>query len=336
MQTSHTIRKRSDSGRWQAIIKQKQGHQWKQIESKTFDKKIDATQWANSRLSYWQKRQSTDYDNMTILALKELYLDHLAHTVRPTSYETAKSQLKNADWLDDRTISSIKPHEYQELNNTKPQSHLRRMNNFYNYLINNLDMDIKNPFKPKPIKPKEKDTISKAQLGQILSLVKREDYRLAIRIAYYTGMRISEIAGITLDSISPDHIIVDRQWSEKYGFRPPKSKSRTIPLKSGLYQDMLALYKSYPTADLSKRIFRAKYFRAYATEALKKALKDTDLDFVTFHTFRHTFISNLIQSGTDPTTVAYLAGDNVETILATYTHTTDKTKDLAKKAISSL
>ncbi|WP_262359281.1 hypothetical protein [Anaerococcus senegalensis] len=43
MQTTFTIIKRKDSGKWQAIIRQKENNTWKQVESKTFEK-IDTAQ----------------------------------------------------------------------------------------------------------------------------------------------------------------------------------------------------------------------------------------------------------------------------------------------------
>lgn len=57
-QTSFTIRKRKDSNKYQAIIRQKQDNgAWKQVESKGgFDKKIEATQWANIKVAEWQKK----------------------------------------------------------------------------------------------------------------------------------------------------------------------------------------------------------------------------------------------------------------------------------------
>lgn len=65
MQTTFTIRKRKDSGKWQAIIRQKEDNTWKQVESK-FEKKMQATQWSNKRSVYWQGKIETDYDKMTI------------------------------------------------------------------------------------------------------------------------------------------------------------------------------------------------------------------------------------------------------------------------------
>lgn len=76
METSYTLRERKDTGNWQAIIRQKQGNAWKQVQSKTFVKNTDAKQWAINTSSEWQKKIENDYDKMTIRQLKDVFLEY--------------------------------------------------------------------------------------------------------------------------------------------------------------------------------------------------------------------------------------------------------------------
>lgn len=340
MKTSYTIRKRKDSGKWQAIIKQKQNNRWKQVESKTFEKKIDATQWANLNSAEWQKKIENDYDKMTIAELKELYLDYKKHTVKETTFITEKSAIKNADWFDDRRVSEIKSHEYQEINNTKPATHIAYMKTFYNYLINNLDMDIKNKFNTKPKEKKSKTfVINEQDLYNILNLVDKNHYKIAIKILFFTGIRVSELAGLTIDSIKDNHIIIDKQWSMKlHRFISLKSTNsyREIPINLKLKKELKNFIKDQKVLNIDNRLFPYQCYMNMLGRELKIKFKDTEYEGLTCHDFRHSFISNLIEKRVDPITVAYLAGDNVETILKFYTHITKQTKDNATKAIQSL
>jgi integrase len=66
---------------------------------------------------------------------------------------------------------------------------------------------------------------------------------------------------------------------------------------------------------------------------LKKACKAAGLCGITWHTFRHTFASRLIQRGVDIVTVKELLGHSTVTVTMRYTHTNH---DLKAQAVQSL
>ena len=119
---------------------------------------------------------------------------------------------------------------------------------------------------------------------------------------------------------------------------PPKSKNgyRKVPLKTGLYQELM-LYKSSLTAiDISNKVFTDKYLGQNINNKLHNVVRGTKYEGLTSHDFRHSFITNLVQNNVDVKTVAYIAGDNIETILKNYVHTNENTLDIAAKAINNL
>lgn len=338
MYVSYTIRKRKDTGNYQAIIRQKQGRKWKQVESKSFKGKPQANQWAIDRSSYWQSKTSTTYEKMTINQLLDIYLQYIKDTKKYTTYTTAKSNLKRFRSYGDYKPADILPHEYHQISKDMGATSFR-LKAFYNFMINELGMDIKNHIKAQPLKKGNPIILIDADFNRILDRVKPPKRKLAMKIGYYAGLRISEISGLTWDNITPTTLEVDKQRSIlEQKFVTPKSKNgyRTIPLKKGLYQELMQYKASLQTIDITNKIFTDKYLGNNLNAEIKKVVKGTKYEGLTSHDFRHSFITNLVQKNVDVKTVAYISGDNVETILQNYVHTNKNTMDIAEKAINNL
>lgn len=340
METSYTLRERKDTGNWQAIIRQKQGNTWKQVQSKTFVKNTDAKQWAITKSSEWQKKIESNYDKMTIRQLKDIYLESKKLEVRESTFLTIRSNIDNANRFDDKTVYQISRLEILNKNKTESQSHIKYMRMFYNFLINDLDFKISNPFKTGKIK-KESETfvLSKKDFEFLLKRIKHDDVKMGIIILYHTGLRISELAGLTWDCINDNNIIINKQLYDKFDtFSETKSENsvRTIPIHSKLRIHLKTWKTGQTVININNRIFNNKAIGQKITNELKRATEKTYLEGLTPHDFRHTFITNLVQNKTDIITVAYLAGDRVETILKNYVHINDKTMDLSKQAIEMI
>ena len=338
MYVSYTIRKRKDTGNYQAIIRQKQGKKRKQVESKTFKGKPHANQRAIERSSYWQNKTTTSYEKMTINQLLDIYLQYIKDTKKYSTYVTAKSNLKKFRAYGDYKPTDILPHEYHQISKNMGYT-AYRVKAFYNFLIKELGMDIKNNIKAQPLKKGNPIILVNSDFERIIKQIKKEKRILAFKIAYYQGLRASEIAGLTWDNISPTTIEVNKQWSVSLKeFVSPKSENgyRKIPIKKDLYQDLMKYKSTLEIIDISNKIFPDKCLNANLNNELYRALKGTKFETLRMHSFRHSFITNLVQKKVDIKTVAYVAGDNVETILKNYVHTNENTLDIAAKAINNL
>lgn len=339
METSLTIRKRKDSNKWQAIIRQKQDNRWKQVESKTFDKKMQAQQWGNKKVGEWQKKVETDYDKMTIKELKVLYLQYQKTRVKETTYKTIVSNIENADLFDNKTIHELKPHEIQQFSNNAPYSHVVYMGVFFNYLINDLSLDIKNLFKRKrPKKSTKTFVLDEADLEKIKSLIPNKDVKLGVDFLFYTGMRISELSGLTNDCITSTEIHINKQWSVKtHEFISLKSENgeRYIPLHPKLKKS-IGQRKQNKVVSIDNKFFKYKQMDGKLNNSFKKYLTNTEYEGLTCHDFRHSFITNLVQNNVDVITVATLAGDDINTIMKYYVHKSKKTNKRTNQAINSL
>ena len=338
MYVSYTIRKRKDTGNYQAIIRQKQGRKRKQIESKTFKGKPQANQWAIQRSSYWQNKTTTTYEKMTINQLLGIYLQYIKDTKKYSTYTTAKSNLKKFRVYGDYKPSDILPHEYHQISKDMGSTGFR-LRAFYNYMINELGMDIKNHIKAQPLKNGNPIVLINSDFEQIIKKVKQPEKRLAMKIGYYQGLRAGEIAGLTWDNITPTILEINKQWSvkeQKFVTLKSKNSYREIPIKKELYVELMKYKTSLNSIDITNRIFPEKYLGIKINNELKRVLEDTKYEGLTTHDFRHSFITNLVQKNVDVKTVAYIAGDTVETILKNYVHTNKNTLDIASKAINSL
>ena len=338
MYVSYTIRKRKDTGNYQAIIRQKQGRKWKQVESKSFKGKPQANQWAIDRSSYWQNKTTTTYEKMTINQLLDIYLQYIKDTKKYSTYTTAKNNLKKFRAYGDYKPTDILPHEYHQISKDMGNAGFR-LRAFYNFMIEELGMNIKNHIKAQPLKQGNPVILVDADFNRILDRVKPPKKKLVMKIGYYAGLRIGEISGLTRDNITPTTLEVNKQWNRnEQKFSPPKSKNgyRTIPLKKGLYQELMKYKSSLQSIDISNRIFTDKYLGNNLNAEIKKAVKGTKYEGLTSHDFRHSFITNLVQKNVDVKTVAYISGDTVETILKNYVHTNKYTLDIAEKAINDI
>lgn len=340
METTFTIRKRKDSGKWQAIIRQKENSTWKQVESKTFEKKIEASQWANRRSVYWQGKIETDYDKMTIKQLKVLYLNYQKSRVKENTFITIRSNINNADWFDERKPLEIKPHEIDEIILTACYSHIAYMGLFFNYLKDHLKLRVDNLFKAKqPKKSTKTFVINKNDLEKIKSYIPNETVKFVCTFLFYTGLRISELAGLTNDCIENDKIIICKQWNYKIKkFTSLKSENgeREIPINPILKSEIKRYKKLNNVININNKLIDSNYLTTLMNNNFRKYLKNTEFEGLTCHDFRHSFISNLVSNNVDVNTVARLAGDDIKTILNKYVHSTKRATELSINAVNSL
>lgn len=336
---SLTVRKRKDTGNYQAIISIKKANKWTQVESKGgFPSKILANNWAIPRLDYWQKHSANDYEDMTIGKLKEIYIDDLEKRVKQSTLINAKAFLRICNKFDDCRLKEVSPYQYREYKKDLPFSYVSRMHAFYNFLKNELGIHIKNPYKASYV-PKQKDKIVPYETFQgLLQTIKNEDCKMACLLIYNTGIRIAEASGLRVPDIKPSHIRIERQLNHTTKtITTVKSKNgvREIPITDDFYKEFKAFISSRPTLRLDQRIFPQTDPSSALAKIRRYYTKGTQYEGITFHDLRHTYITNLVISGLDLLTVAYLAGDDLNTITKTYIHLTKENYNIAKEFIKN-
>lgn len=158
-----------------------------------------------------------------------------------------------------------------------------------------------------------------------------------ILVAIYTGMRLSELIGLTWDRIdfSKKTISVDRQLQRhdgKFYFAPLKrGTGRTMPLAPAALEKLKALkgasllrQSSLPDG-LQDLVFITPdglpFHRKTVLDWTKSLMEVAKVPVLDFHTLRHTCASILINAGADVLQVQRQLGHaNVRVTLMTYSH----------------
>mgnify|MGYP001035634565 CR=1 FL=1 len=172
-------------------------------------------------------------------------------------------------------------------------------------------------------------------------------YTIAMYCGYYLGLRITEILALEKTDFDFDNDIVyiskkleisDLKKSEMYLTDQMKTKkSRTIlPVPQELKSVLIEWFNYNPfdlvCPDQNGDVIVAGSLRS----ALKIAAKKNGIDFHP-HCLRHTYITNLVKSGTDIKTASELARhSNVQITLDIYSHSNiESKKEAVKNAFDS-
>ena len=233
------------------------------------------------------------------------------------------------------------------------------------------DMIRKNPFKFQmrdllPDDAFKRNALTTEQQKQYLQFIKeygRGNYYDDIEILIGTGLRISELYGLTKNDVDFQNrcIRIEKQLcrtaERPYFVKPPKTKSgiRTIPMSNTVYAAFQRVVQNRPTPKIEMLIDGysgflfldkscmpkvAMHLENYMRSMQNKyaAIMGVALPRVTPHVLRHTFCTNMQRAGIDVKSLQYLMGhSNASVTLDIYTHTNyDAVRQAFQKAASSL
>lgn len=189
--------------------------------------------------------------------------------------------------------------------------------------INQDDVTNKNPYEDSDVNALL-DIVSKIRSsGDTKSQrISKDELFFVTYIAAYSGMRLNEIIQLNTDDIVEKYNIVCFSLNTKIDVKTGKSKTlktrnsvRIVPIHSklssiGLFEFIESKKKLARKCGKAVRLFSCdnKDFSEYFRKKINtKVIKDGDKTR-TFHSFRHTFINKLIQSGQRVEHIAALVG----------------------------
>ncbi|WP_295764550.1 tyrosine-type recombinase/integrase [uncultured Oscillibacter sp.] len=229
----------------------------------------------------------------------------------------------------------------------------------------------KNPFKFKlcDIIPNDayvRDALTKEQQEQYLTFIREHgsgNYYDDVEILLHTGLRVSELYGLTKADIDLDRrrIHINKQLcrtgDKPYFITGPKTKSgvRYVPMSDGAYmafrrvlQNRAATkvemivdgYAGFLFLDKDGKPKAAMHLQNYMRGMQKKFAKlyGDAVPRVTPHVLRHTFCTNAQQAGIDVKSLQAIMGhSNVSVTLDVYTHTDyDAVENAFRKVAANL
>ena len=190
-------------------------------------------------------------------------------------------------------------------------------------------------------------------------------YRFMYNLLYYTGLRIGEALALTYndfeefsyykksdeplrisptsESVNNKHlqgtrVIINKSYvsREKLLKDTKNYKKRTIPLSPSTERLYMRLKEEHKQngGSLEDKIFLYDYSTYNST--IKKACEKLELEPCSCHSFRHTFISNLIKKNIPLTVIEKVSGDNQNTILQRYSHMFESDEVMILTALQDL
>lgn len=194
-------------------------------------------------------------------------------------------------------------------------------------------------WKREPAKKKAVGIFSISEQQKLLKVLYEgtDNYKKGIIICLFTGLRLGEISALKWSSIDFEtrtllvNMTVQRIAVEGYPTKtilyenPPKSDCsiREIPLSDGIIE----ILKSIPRRGIYVlNADRPMEPRTYENK-LKSYLHEAGIPPRNFHTLRHTFATNCIESGMDVKSLSEILGHaDVQLTLNRYVHPTIETK----------
>lgn len=158
------------------------------------------------------------------------------------------------------------------------------------------------------------------QLAILFKRLEHHEKRDIFLFAIYTGLRKSEIIGLTWDCLNAEErtLNVYRQltfnkYTHTYQFTSLKnSKSRVLVLSEQAYEILINKKKMLSDFDEKDFVFKNRENKHYSPTALhhsfKKLMQSLGLGQITFHDLRHTHAVLSLKAGMDVKTLQYNMG----------------------------
>jgi integrase/recombinase XerD len=186
---------------------------------------------------------------------------------------------------------------------------------FWGYLVENAFVKVKLPKKEKkiPIFITEKD------LKNILLQTNNPVLQRIFVVAFYTGMRLSEITNLKWEAVDLENKRLKVQITDN--FTTKNKKERMIPISDLIMEDIIINKKENNSEYVFSKACKYKYSNDYVTHKFKRAVRQAKLsDKIHFHTLRHSFASNLVQKGVSLCVVKELLGHEDISTTQIYSH----------------
>jgi integrase len=162
-------------------------------------------------------------------------------------------------------------------------------------------------------KAKERGVLEKNEVDKLFSLDwPSAKSRMAVLIAYHTGMRMGEIRALRVCDIHQDYIAIEHSWGNKSKMKCTKTQEKgKIPILPPLFNEIMAYVKQMGLFKLDSLLFPGKnpeipYNNRQIGKDFNKMLEKIGIDDairkkrnIVFHSWRHLLAKNLAEKGTN-------------------------------------
>ena len=336
-----TFRKRS--GSWQALVKKKG---FGQI-GRTFDTKAEAETWAKTVESEMVRGvfvTRNEAENTTLAEALDRYEREIIPSKKGAVQESSRIRIWKRTPLSKRFLASIQGKDIaawrdERLKKVSPKTvclELALLSHVFMIAVNEWGMaGLVNPVQQvrKPKLPQGRDRrLRPGELEKITDASESSTLADVLRFAVETGMRRSELAGMTWDLVDIKKrtiTILDTKNGEKRIVPLSTEACRILSdLPRRLDGKVWGMAPDSITQAFIRALSRAR--KAYEQECEGKGQKPDPsyLADLTFHDLRHEATSRFFEKGLNPMQVAAITGHKTLQMLKRYTHL--KAEDLAE------
>ena len=284
---------------------------------------------------YWDflKNEGYEFDEVTPNLIAE-FVEYLGLT---TDEEIALyKESKRSNITINRILSTLHMFyqfeaDMQEIDNPMLSHNVSRSSNTFKGILEHARTD--NRTKQSIFKVKNRDyrvkLISEDEIQLFISHLDKSRDILLYKTLYFTGARIQEVLDLEIESVPvPDASQLIRCFQQIKS----KGKRRNLYVPMSLIQELddfifeernlIDTDHSFIFVSEQKRQQGKQLTYRAAYDKLKKVQEETGTDF-NFHDLRHTFCSNLVQSGMDISIVRLIMGHEHIYTTQKYTHLSD-------------
>ena len=183
-----------------------------------------------------------------------------------------------------------------------------------------------------PIRKTEMHPLTKEEMGTFMTLAKDDEYYLMMRFDFFTGLRESELIGLTWDCVDFEkHTLRIYRQFVRIASGPDKGKMMYTPLKNGKERTITLTVTALNVLREAKRKQNEMHLRAGSSwhneynmiftrsngmfvrfkrlyVHFKAIVKQMGRPGVRFHDVRHTYATLSLQSHVDPKTLSEALG----------------------------
>src|SRR5438094_2272491 len=172
--------------------------------------------------------------------------------------------------------------------------------------------------RPPKVPQKEMETYSDSQLAAIFQAAPPGWSRMAIQILLGTGMRISELAALTLEDVEDDGELMFLQIKRGKG-----AKSRRVPVSSRLRRELVRYLNRGRPETHAKQLFVLSDGRPASVMCVANLLRRVRYHVgfpVHAHRFRHTFATRYLSNGGEMERLRRILGHTSYVMVMRYVH----------------
>lgn len=285
-------------------------------------------------------------ENISLYELFDEYIKTTKSTFKvSTQHKYTKFKRNYLILLDDKPIKDLK---INDITKWKSEIAVRQIDTNYKNRIQNalrkvleygaiaydlkarLQLPLLQPFKDNSIKDivqKEKWLKKPEFLKLIESLEKDSYWYVVIWTLYFTGLRIGELSALQKKDIKENYLIINKDYIRVNGVdivQAPKNKNsiRMVPLDQATYTMLQNFTKNKKDDDfifgLEKKFLNQQALRRKLNYL--QAMADLEELYITPHTLRHSYSSNLKALGFDEYVISKVMGNTPEVASSTYIH----------------